>query len=59
MEHEASEANAEVSSICDNEDRVMTIFTTAVYALVGEVDEHDICQCVDNLGSVVCGIVVL
>ena len=59
MEHEASKANAEVSSICNDKDGVMTILATALDSFVCKVDKHKICQGVDDLGRVVCGIVVL
>ena len=59
MEHEAADANEEISKICNGEDSVMTMLLAAFDACPGKIDEEQIGQSVDDLGTVVGGIIFL
>ncbi len=59
MEHEAADSDKKVAEVCDLEDHVMAMFSTTVDAGVCEIHEHQIRQGVDDLGGVVCRIIVL
>lgn len=59
MEHEASKADQEIAKICNLEDCIMTLLSAALDSSVGQIDEHEICEGIDDLGGVVCCIIVL
>ena len=59
VEHEAAKADQKIAKVRNLEDGVMAMFSAAFDALVGEIDEHEVGQGVDDLGGIVGGIVVL
>ena len=59
VEEEAPTPHQCVAHVADQEDSIMPVLSAASNADVGQIDEEQICQCVDDLGSVMGGIVVL
>jgi len=50
VEHEAADADKEIPGIGDCKHGVVAMFPAAFDALVGEMEEEEIGQCVDALG---------
>ena len=59
MKHETPKADEEIAIVCNLEDCVVALLSAALDSSVCEVDEHEIGEGIDDLGGVVCGIVVL
>lgn len=59
MEHEAPEANKKIADVSHLKDSIMSMFSTALNALVCKVNEHQIGQGVDDFGGIVGEVVIL
>ena len=59
VEHEAADANQEITKISNGEYRVMAIFSAASDAFPGKIEEEKIGQSIDDLSGVVGGIIFL
>ena len=59
VEHETTESNQEVANIGHLKDCIMAMFSATFDTFVGKIEEHEIREGVDDLGRVVCGIIVL
>jgi hypothetical protein len=59
VKHEAAEPHEKIAKICNFKDHVVSMLPAALDAFICEVHEHKIRQSVDDLGGVVCGIIVL
>lgn len=59
MKHETSKPDQEIPKICNFKHCIVPMFSTALDALVREVDEDQVGQCVDDLGRVIGCVVIL
>lgn len=59
MKHEASETNKKITKISDLKNGVVAMLSATLDTLVCKVQKHDVCQCIDNLCGIICGIIVL
>ena len=59
MKQEASDAHQKISDKSNDKNGVVTMFSTAYQTCIGKVYEKQVGQCIDYLGYVGSGIVVL
>ena len=59
VKREASRPHEEVANEADEENRIMTMFSTALEAQISKVQEEHVGEGIDNLGSIWCSIIVL
>ena len=58
MEHETADTHEEIPKVRDAEDGVVAVGAARSYTFVGKVDEHGVCQGINDLGGVVGQVVV-
>ena len=58
VEHEAAEAHEEVAPVGDDEDGVVAVLAAGFHTLVGQPDEHEVGERVDDFSRVVGEIIV-
>jgi len=55
MEKKAPNANGQVADIADEKNRIMSVLYNSFES---QIEEDDVCGCIDSLGAIVCDRVV-